>query len=232
MRLLAASLLVLLSTGCSVFGHRPIHDPGDPDLRLDAVLTELRDVRAVERGEVDPENDERYEDLRERRELLLELESLAFDFPGHGGVRYACGAAAYEEGRREHALIHLDAALAADPRAIDATALRARMSVEDGNYPKARRLVGDGLLLAPDSADLLLLDAQLAHLDGDHSGALANLNLAEKLGGEVARVDYHRALVYDAMGNSAEAERCLRRSLEADPDFEPAQRRLNRLEAR
>lgn len=231
MRLIAAIVLLVTSASCSVFQHQPIHDLGDPDQRLDSLLVELRDVRAVERGEVDAES-ERAEDLRGRRTVLADLETLAFDFPNHEGVRYACGAAAYESGRREQARVHLDAALDADPRSTRATALRARLSIEDGNYPRAHRLVDDGLLLAPDSVDLLLLEAQLAHLDGDSEAALVSLDLAERLGGPVARIDYHRALVYDQLGDSAQMEKALRRSLDADPDFAMARAQLNRLEAR
>lgn len=231
MRIFVATLVLFASSSCSVFQHQPIHDIGDPDQRLASLLVELRDVRALASGELDAQ-DERADDLRGEREVLVALETLAFDFPNHEGVRYACGAAAYEAGRREHARIHLDAALDADPRSTRATALRARLSIEDGNYPRARRLVDDGLLLAPDSVDLLLLEAQLAHLDGQTETALVSLALAEKLGGDAARIDYHRALVYDQMGNRTEMGKALRRCLEADPGFDVARARLNRLEAR
>ncbi|QDU86308.1 Tetratricopeptide repeat protein [Planctomycetes bacterium Pla163] len=231
MRTLAILLLVGLSASCSVFNHRPIPELGDPDVELDAVLTELRDARDKDAGEMDHE-DPRWKQTRSRNEVLTALESLAFDFPGNARIRYTCGAAAYETGRRDHAQIHLDAALAANPRAIEATSLRARMSIEDGNYPRARRLVEDGLLLAPDAVELHMLGAQLEHLDGNQDAALAALNLAEKLGAESWRVDYHRALVHEELGSATEAENLLRRCLEAAPDFAPARSRLNRIEAR
>jgi tetratricopeptide (TPR) repeat protein len=230
MRLLAF-LFVLGLSGCSVFNHDPIRDLGDPDVRLEALLDELYDARAKERGEMD-EEDPAYDDTRPTSTLLRELETLAFDFPDHAPTRYACGAAAYAAGQRHHAEAHLDAALAADPRLTDAASLRARLSIEEGNYPRAARLVEDGLLLAPDSADLVLLRAQLLDLSGDAEGALAAIDLAQRLGTEEWRADYHRALVFENQGLEAQAEEALRRSLAANPGFEPAQSRLNRLEAR
>lgn len=226
-----AFLLVLGLCGCSVFNHNPIRDLGDPDLRLEALLDELYDARSKERGEMDKE-DPAYDDTRPTNTLLRELETLAFDFPDHAPTRYACGAAAYATGQRRHAEAHLDAALAANPRLTDAASLRARLSIEEGNYPRATRLVDDGLLLAPDSADLVLLRAQLLDLSGDAKGALAAIDLAQRLGSEAWRADYHRALVFENQGLAAQAEEALRRTLDAEPNFEPARSRLNRLQAR
>jgi tetratricopeptide (TPR) repeat protein len=228
---LFAFLLVLGLCGCSVFNHNPIRDLGDPDLRLGALLDEMYDARAKERGEMD-EEDPAYDDVRPTPVLMRELETLAFDFPDHAATRYACGAAAYATGQRRQAESHLDAALAANPRLTEAASLRARLSIEEGNYPRATRLVDDGLLLAPDSADLVLLRAQLLDLSGDSEGALAAIDLAQRLGSEAWRADYHRALVYENQGLAAQAEEALRRTLDAEPNFEPARSRLNRLQAR
>ncbi|MEZ5978316.1 MAG: tetratricopeptide repeat protein [Planctomycetota bacterium] len=229
MRLAAILCLVGLS-GCSVFNHQPIPELGDPDARLDALLVELRDARAIERGEYGPEDPK--PKVRTRNELLRELETLAFDFPNNGRVQYACGSAAYSLGRPETATAYLDAAINADPRLTEATALRARMAIEAGNYPRAERLVDDGLLLAPDSGELHLLAAQLLDLDGDAAGALRALDLAAKLGVETWRVEYNRAIVYENQGKVADAERALRRCLDENPDCEEAARRLRRIEAR
>jgi tetratricopeptide (TPR) repeat protein len=227
---LSAILLVLGLSGCSVFNHEPIPDLGDPNVRLEAILDELYDARAKERGEIDEEHPD-YDDIRPTAVVLRDLETLSFDFPDHPGVRYACGAAAYATGNKRQAEAHLDAALSANPRLTEAAALRARLSIEEGNYPRAQRLVSDGLLLAPDSADLVLLRAQLQDLAGDAQGALVSIDLAQRLGTEEWRADYHRALVYENLGLVGEAEAALRRSLEAQPDFAQARARLNRLEA-
>ena len=99
--------------------------------------------------------------------LQREIERLAIVCPAHAPTLMANAVIAYDEQRPAEAQQMLDVVLA-QPRAYpDAAVLRARIAIEDGNIPFARRLLAQQIRLVPDHAGLHETHAAALYLDGN-----------------------------------------------------------------
>ena len=201
-----------------------------PDARLADLLVELRDLRG---GFSRSELGVGYDEAEQEGRIIADVRALALDHPRHVPTLVANASLAFEAADPVGAQKYLDQALRVEPRHIDATLLRVRIAAEAGNLPYARRRLEELLDLTPDEASLHEALAGVLYLDGEYERATRELELAARLrettvpGGVT---DYHRGLVAEAAGDLDAARAHYRRSLELDPDFEPAARRWRWLE--
>lgn len=201
----------------------------DADARLDAIMDDWQ--RAVASGGC-------------RRQLAaspgvidcngiaIELRRLAAAFPNRPRVLYANGLVAWEEGYRSRAITWLDSLLALEPAHVEGTVLRARLALDEGNLPFARRLLEEAIALAPDSPMLHETLASVAYLAGEEEASLRELRLALSLGAPDWRVHYHYGLLAEARGDLQEASRHYARAAEGNDSFQPARSRRAAIAAR
>ena len=126
----------------------------------------------------------------------------------------------------------LDQVLAQPGRYPDAAVLRARIAIEEGNVPFARRLLEQQIRLVPDHSGLHETLGAALYLDGRLPEATLELTTARALGAPGWRVAYHLGLVEEAAGRFDEASRHYGEALEGNPDWAQAQSRFNALRAK
>jgi predicted Zn-dependent protease len=194
----------------------------DPDGQLARVLTPFEALRANGCGTDGAECD------RLRREIAR----LAVICPAHTPTLLANAVIAYDQRRPAEAQQLLDLILSQPRPSPDAAALRARIAIEDGNVPFARRLLEQHITLVPDHMGLHETYAAALYLDGRLPEARAELALAEALGAPRWRIAYHLGLIEEASGRRAEAGRLYAEALQGNPGWEPAASRLKALRAR
>src|SRR5262245_18567674 len=164
--------------------------------------------------------------------LRREIERLAVVCPGHAPTLMANAVIAYDDQRPAEAQQVLDLILA-QPRSFpEAAELRARIAMEEGNVPFARRLLEQQIKLVPDHPGLHETYAALLYLDGNLSDARAELTIAAVLGAPRWRIAYHLGLIEEASGRSDEASRLYAEALQGNPGWAPADSRLKALRAR
>ena len=159
--------------------------------------------------------------------LRREIERLAVVCPGHVPTLMANAVIAYDEHRPAKAQQFLDQILAQPRSYPDAAVLRARIAIEEGNLPFARRLLEQQIRLAPDHAGLHETYAATLYLERQLPEARRELTTAGALGAPRWRIAYHLGLVEEASGRLDEARRYYAEALEANPAWAPARSRLN-----
>ena len=164
--------------------------------------------------------------------LRREIERLAVVCPGHVPTLMANAVIAYDEHRPEQSQQFLDQILATSRSYPDAAVLRARIAIEEGNLPFARRLLEQHIKLVPDHAGLHETYAATLYLERQLPEARRELTTAGALGAPRWRIAYHLGLVEEASGRLDEARRYYSEALAANPGWAPAQSRLNGLRAR
>ena len=164
--------------------------------------------------------------------LRREIERLAVVCPGHVPTLMANAVIAYDEQRPATSQQFLDQILTRPRGYPDAAVLRARIAVDEGNLPFARRLLEQQIRLTPDHAGLHETYASTLYLDRQLPEARRELTTAGALGAPRWRIAYHLGLVEEASGQLDEARRYYTEALEANPGWAPAQSRLNGLRAR
>lgn len=164
--------------------------------------------------------------------LQREIERLAVVCPGHVPTLLSNAVIAYDEHRPEKAQQFLDQILAQPRSHPDASVLRARIAIDEGNLPFARRLLEQQITLAPDHAGLHETYAATLYLDRRLPEARRELTTAGALGAPRWRIAYHLGLVDEAEGRFDEALRHYSEAVEANPGWTPAQSHLNGLRAR
>lgn len=210
---LAALVLSCLLGGCaSTWVDEPQDDPVG---ELETVMEAWRTARSEGRSG-EPER--------------VALERLLAKYPRDVDLLYSAAVLAHAAGDRERARGHLDIARKLEPRFAEATALRARLALEAGNLRSAERMVSAQLELNPDHPDLYETRAAVFYLSGRHDEAQQDLALAEKFGAPSWRVDYHRGLVAEALGQGPRAADFYRRLLKSH-DHPAARSRLRALDA-
>ena len=199
----------------------------DADAQLAAVLTPLEQARAAGCGASAVKSGE-----SDCVRLRTELDRLMVVCPGHAPTLVANAVFAYEERQPVKAQQLLDQVLS-EPRSYpDAAVLRARIAVEDGNVPFARRLLEQHIRLAPDHAGLHETYGAALYLEGQLPEAARELQMAQLLGAPAWRIAYHLGLIDEAAGRVDDAIRRYTESLAANPDSALARSRLNALRAR
>ena len=135
------------------------------------------------------------------------------------------GKASRKAGDSAKSQFYLERVLALEPGHPDATALRARIAIDDGNLGFAGKILDDAILVRLDSPLLRETRAWVLHLDGDDEAALDSLAEAERLGSPLWRVAYNRGLIAEHGGDLDTAAEHYRACLEAQ-EYEPARRRM------
>jgi Tfp pilus assembly protein PilF len=139
---------------------------------------------------------------------------------------------AYEDREPAKAQQFLDRMFSPQRSHPDAAVLRARIAVEEGNVPFARRFLEQQIKLAPDHAGLHEAYGAALYLGGQIPDARNQLTTAAALGAPRWRIAYHLGLVEEAAGRLDEATRYYAEAVEANPTWTLAQSRLNALRAR
>jgi predicted Zn-dependent protease len=222
---MAACLIWL--TGCATRSPLVRQQCYNPDAQLASVLPEFEALHA--RG-CDEATSQGGPSACER--LQREIERLAVVCPAHAPTLMANAVIAYDERRSAEAQQMLDVVLS-QPRAFpDAAVLRARIAIEDGNIPFARRLLTQQIRLAPDHAGLHETHAAALYLEGNLQESRTELTMASALGAPRWRIAYHLGLIEETSGRNDEATRLYQESVTANPGWEPAESRLKALQAR
>ena len=225
-RLVGLSVLSLLSLSCATRSALVRQQCYDADAQLASVLQPYEELReqgcagqAIRQGRSECDR------LRE------EIERLAIVCPSHAPTLMANAVIDYDEGRAVDAQQLLDLILSQPRPYADAAALRARIAIEEGNVPFARRLTEQHIKLVPDHAGLHETYAAALYLDGAFQEARQQLDVAGALGAPRWRIAYHLGLIEEAAGRNEEAGRLYGESLEGNPNWAPARSRLNALRA-
>ncbi len=226
--LFACALVLVL--GCRTPSDPAASNPHDPRPRLASLIAAWqsahRDGRSCEQSR--PEETP----LVDCERIRKEIERLAITFPNHPDVLLANAVVAFEAGRKDEAEKDLDALRRIDPIQPEATLLRARIAIAEGNLRFAGRLLDEQIELTPDHAGLHELSSSLLYLEERYDDAGFELELAARLGAPAWRVAYHRGLIFEATGRLAEAENAYRVCLDLEPDFAPGGSRLRALAVR
>jgi predicted Zn-dependent protease len=223
----AGLVACLLIGGCATRSPLVRQQCYNPDAQLANVLPAFEELRA--RGcdeatvQAGPSECER---------MQREIERLAVVCPGHAPTLMANAVIAYDDRRPAEAQQMLDVVLS-QPRAYpDAAVLRARIAIEEGNIPFARRLLTQQIRLVPDHAGLHETHAAALYLEGNLQESRTELTMASALGAPRWRVAYHLGLIEETSGRSDEATRLYQEAVTGNPGWEPAESRLKALRAR
>jgi predicted Zn-dependent protease len=164
--------------------------------------------------------------------LRREIERLAVVCQGHVPTLMANAVLAYDDNRPVEAQQVLDLILSQPRPFPEAAVLRARIAIEEGNVPFARRLLEQQIKLVPDHSGMHETYAAALYLDGNLSEARDELTMAAVLGAPRWRIAYHLGLIEEASGRGAEASRLYAEALQGNPGWAPADSRLKALRAR
>jgi tetratricopeptide (TPR) repeat protein len=226
LRLIAPLVASLAAAACATTSPLVRQQCNNPDAQLAGVLQPLEALRAsgCRSGDI--------LDGTECDRLRRELERLAVVCPGHAPTLMANAVFAYDDHQPVKSQQFLDRILGYSRSYPDAAALRARIAIEEGNLPFARRLVEQQIRLAPDHAGLHEAYGAALYLGGQLLEARRELTTAGALGAPRWRIAYHLGLVEEASGRFEEARRYYTEALEKNPGWAPAQSRLNALRAK
>ena len=224
-RLRTAFAASLFASACATTAPLVRQECYNADAQLASVLRPLEDMRAngCDSG------------VRQRSDcdhLRQEIERLAVVCPSHAPTLMANAVIAYDEHRPVKSQQFLDQILAQPQGHPDAAVLRARIAIEEGNLPFARRLLEHQITLTPDHGGLHETYGAVWYLGGHLVEARHELTTAAALGSPRWRVAYHLGLVEESAGRLDEALRYYAEALEGNPGWALAQTRLNALRAK
>lgn len=221
-RFCAGFAALLVATACATTSPLVHQECYDADAQLVAVLQPLEALRATGcaggAGHVS-----------ECERLRHEIERLVLVCPGHVPTLMANAVIAYDEHQPVKSQQFLDQILADARSHPDAAVLRARIAIEEGSLPFARRLLKQQIRLAPDHAGLHETYGATLYLERQLPDAARELAAADALGAPRWRIAYHLGLVAEASGRVEEARRYYTEALAANPGWAPAQSRLKGL---
>ena len=198
----------------------------NPDVKLAAVVRPLEEQRAKGCEPLVPNGPGSCDELRR------DLERLLMVCPGHAPTLMANAVLAYDDRRPAKAQQLLDQLLSQTPSDPDAAVLRARIAIEDGNMPFARRLLAQQIRFTPDHAVLHETFGATLYLAREWAEARRELVTAGALGAPAWRIAYHLGLVEEGSGRPEEARRYYAEALEGNPAWAPAESHLKALRAR
>ena len=199
----------------------------DPEVQLANVLRPLEALRAngcqIEDSTAGPVECDR---------LHQELQRLLVVCPNYPPTLIANAVVAYDDRDPIQSQEFLDQVLSLPGRYPDAAVLRARIAIEQGNVPFARRLLVQQIRLVPDHSGLHETLGAALYLDGRLPEATLELTTAQALGAPRWRVAYHLGLVEEAAGRFDEASRHYGEALEGNPEWAQARSRFNALRSK
>ena len=215
---IAALLATLLVTGCAKGPATTRQECSNPEEQLASILKPYEELRA--KG-----------CTRDCDGLLRALERLSMVCSRHTPTLMANAVIAYDDQRPTTAQQFLDLILSQPAPHPDAAVLRARIAIEEGNLPFARRLLQQQINLTPDHAGLHETYGAALYLGRQLPEAERALTIAATLGAPKWRISYHLGLIREAEARFDDAIRHYAESLAANPGWLPAQSRLNALRA-
>lgn len=215
--------------GCRSVLAPPPDCPGDPD---EAVMELRADwQRAPYVGNYEGTDCGGCEsEVKSKEFIRRETENLLFRYPRHVPTRYFAALLAYEADDPIRAIEHLDTLFAIQPVHPEATILRARIALEDGNTPYAQKLLREQVALRPNDPALHEALSSAHFMDDQLDDALSSLDAADRLGGPRWRIEYNRGVIEEARGNSQMAAGHYKTSLSLMPHWGPPRNRLEALE--
>jgi tetratricopeptide (TPR) repeat protein len=160
-----------------------------------------------------------------------EIEGLSVTYPGHVPTLMACAIVAYDQKQPAKAQQYLDRVLALAPDHPDATILRARIALEDGNSGLARKLLEEEVRFRPDHAGVRETLAGVYFTLGRYDDARASLAVAERLGAPLWRAAFGRGLIEEATGHATLAASFYQKAIDGNPESRSARARLRALQA-
>lgn len=222
--LIAATLLSLIlgCVSCALFDTEYPDREINPDVEVPQLINSWQKARESELNRGDR--------MLASNEIRRQLERIAFEYPEHVPSLLACGIIAFEMREFESSARYLDRVFELEPMHPGAAILRSRIALAEGNTPYARRLLEEQIQMAPDDGELRAALAAVARLENEYDEARAHLESARRLGADEWRIAYNQGLVEEAAGNRDEAIRMFTMCLELNPEFRPAQSRLNGIE--
>lgn len=227
LRLHATIAATFMAGGCATTSPLVRQQCYNADAQLASVLQPFEALRA--KGCVDGAGGR---GAAECDRLRREIDRLSLICPDHVPTLMANAVIAYDEHQPAVSQQFLDQILAQPRSHPDAAALRARIAIEEGNLPFARRLLEQHIRLTPDHAGLHETYAAILYLEQRLPEATMELTRAGALGAPRWRIAYHLGLVEEALGRIDEARRYYTESLAANPGWAPARSRLNGLRDR
>ena len=226
-RLYGAVGLSMTAVACATTSPLVRQQCFDPGVQLANVMRPLEDLRSkscqIEQSRNGP---------AECDQLQQELRRLLVVCPGYAPMLMANAVVSYDDHQPVQAQQFLDQILAQPGRYPDAAVLRARVAIEEGNVPFARRLVEQQIRLVPDHAGLHETLGAALYLEGRMLEAARELTTAGALGAPRWRVAYHLGLIEEAAGRLDEASRYYAEALAGNPTWAQAQSRFNALRTR
>lgn len=225
--LLLLAVVLAWTAGCRTPSPAAAGNPHDPRAQLATLLSAWHSAHR-DGGTCEQRRPEETP-LVDCEHLRKQIERLAIAFPNDPDVLLANAVVAFEAGRPEEAEKDLDALRRIDPIQPEATLLRARIAISEGNLRLARRMLDEQIELTPDHAGLRELSSSVLYLEERYDEAGFELEIASRLGAPAWRVAYHRGLIFEATGRDSEAENAYRVALELEPAFDPARSRLRAL---
>ena len=221
------SVSFMMTTACATTAPIVRQQCYNPDAQLAAVLKPYEELRAKGCEGVSAERG-----AAECDRLRREIERLQVVCPGHTPTLMANAVLAYDDQQPAEAQQLLDLILAQQRSHPDAAVLRARIAIEEGNVPFARRLLEQQIKLIPDHSGLHETFAATLYLDGRMDEARDELTMAGALGAPRWRIAYHLGLIEEAAGRTDEASRFYAEAVQGNPGWAPAESRLRALKAR
>jgi tetratricopeptide (TPR) repeat protein len=223
-RALGTVAVSLVASGCAP--HSPLlrQDCYDADRQLTSALDPLEANRAIGCGTTDQRGR-----VPECEAYRREIERLAIVCSGHLPTLMANAVIAYDARQLAKAQQFLDQLFEQRPVPPDAAVLRARIAVEEGNLPFARRILEQQIKLAPAHAGLRETLGATLYLSGQMADAQRELAMAAELGAPAWRIAYHLGLIAEAEGQIENARRFYNDAVAANPAFDTAQARLKGL---
>ncbi len=224
---IVAAVFLFISTACAQRSPLVRQQCFNPDAQLAELMKPLDEARA--KG-CDPLATQTLTSECDR--LEQEIARLAIVCPAHAPTLMANAVIAYDKQRPADSQALLDIILS-QPRAYpDAAVLRARIAIEEGNIPFARRLLEQQIKLAPDHAGLHETYGAALYLDNRLPEARTELTVAGALGAPRWRIAYHLGLIEEAAGRLDQASQFYAEALKGNPGWAPAESRLKALQAR
>jgi predicted Zn-dependent protease len=162
-------------------------------------------------------------------ELQRDIEHLSIICPGNAPTLLANAIVAYEVNQGVKAQQFLDQIFEHPIANADAATLRARIAIDEGNLPFARRLLEQQIQLTPDHPGLREVYGATLYLGGQLDAARRELEAAGAFGAPAWRVEYHLGLVEESAGNIAAAIAHYTEALAKNPEWKVARSRLNAL---
>jgi tetratricopeptide (TPR) repeat protein len=220
-------ITVLGLAGCTSnsFGHRP--ESCDPDKRLADLVQVYTDCLAGKAGEGSEANHILIDCDRARNQI----ERLSLEFPRHAPTLLQNATIAYDQRETVKAERYCDQLLSVEPMNAEGAILKARIAMESGNLPSAKRLLTAQVGYAPDHSLLRETYAAALYMSGDYVASDAQLTAAGRLGAPAWRIAFHRGLIAEARMDKLTAKALYEECLAGNPGFQPAEARLAGMKA-